>query len=81
MSSLTSSVYDRSIEITHQLLEDITAGYPRRDFAIRLWDGSIWGDAEHSRFTFVLKHPGTLRCMLLGASEKTLGEGLHLRRL
>ena len=74
MSNLTANVHDRSIEVTHQLLEDITAGYPRRDFAVRLWNGSIWGDAEHSRFTFVLKHPGALRCMLLGASEKTLGE-------
>ncbi|MGB8768481.1 MAG: cyclopropane-fatty-acyl-phospholipid synthase family protein [Candidatus Korobacteraceae bacterium] len=74
MPTLAASVTDRPIDISHQLLEAITADYPRRDFAVRLWDGSTWGNAEQPRFTLVLKHPGALRHMLLGASELTLGE-------
>jgi cyclopropane-fatty-acyl-phospholipid synthase len=74
MSILASSVRDRAVEISLQLLDSLTADYPRRDFAIRLWTGDTWGNADNPRFTLVLKHAGTLRRMLLGASQVTLGE-------
>lgn len=60
--------------ITTQLLEDLTSGYGRHDFAVRLWDGTTWGDNARPRFTLVLKHPGALRNMFTSPSELTLGE-------
>jgi cyclopropane-fatty-acyl-phospholipid synthase len=74
MSTLTTSVRDHSVELSLELLDSLAADYPRRDFAIRLWNGDTWGNCERPRFTFVLKHPGALRRMLLGANELTLGE-------
>jgi len=74
MSNAAATVNDRSLNIAHELIEDITAGYPRDDLAIRFWDGSSWGNTRGPRFTFVLKHPAALRRMLSGANELTLGE-------
>jgi len=75
MSTASASAHHESLEITHQLLDSLTADYPPRDFAVRLWNGELWGNTERPRFTMVLKHPGTLRRMLLGANQVTLGEG------
>ncbi|MGB8887845.1 MAG: cyclopropane-fatty-acyl-phospholipid synthase family protein [Candidatus Korobacteraceae bacterium] len=74
MSTLATSVHDHSVDISTQLLDAITADYPCRDFAVRFWNGEVWGNAEEPRFTFVLKHPGALRRMLLASNELTLGE-------
>ncbi len=74
MSTLASSVRDHAVEISLQLLDTLTADYPRRDIAIRLWNGDTWGNTGNPRFTLVLKHAGTLRRLLLGASELSLGE-------
>jgi len=74
MSTLATSVRDNSVDISLQLLDTLAADYPRHDFAVRLWSGEIWGNSLQPRFTLVLKHPGALRKMLLGASEVTLGE-------
>ncbi len=57
-----------------ELLEALLADYPRRDFQVRLWDGTTWGAEKQARFTIVLKHPGALRAMFLSPSELTLGE-------
>lgn len=42
-----------------------------RQFAVRLWDGSVEpaGAVEEAAFTLVLRHPGALRRMLLPPSE------------
>ena len=74
MSSVANSVSEQAVETSFDLLEAITADYTRRDFAVRLWDGEMWGNTASPRFTFVLKHPGSLRRMLLGANQVTLGE-------
>ncbi len=74
MSTLATSFHDHSVDISIQLLDTVTADYPRHDFAVRFWNGEVWGNAESSRFTLLLKHPGALRRMLLGANELTLGE-------
>ncbi len=74
MSTLATSVHDHSVDISTQLLDAIAADYPGRDFAVRFWNGETWGDTRKPRFTFLLKHPGALRRMLLGANELTLGE-------
>ncbi len=71
----TTAIHDHSVDISFELLDTLTADYPRRDFAVRLWNGETWGDTNQPRFTFALKRAGTLRRMLLGANQMTLGEG------
>jgi cyclopropane-fatty-acyl-phospholipid synthase len=60
--------------ISAELLETLLADYPRRDFQVRLWDGTTWGMEKQPRFTLVLKHPEALRAMFLPPSELKLGE-------
>ena len=60
--------------ISSELLEMLLADYPRRDFQVRLWDGTTWGAEKQPRFTLVVKHAGALRAMFLSPSELTLGE-------
>ena len=50
-----------------------------KSFAVRLWDGTLWGNTEQPRFTLVLNHPGALRAMFLSPSELTLGEAFIYR--
>ena len=75
MGLLTSSLpkphdAEHSIEFLNYLLAD----YPRRDFQIRLWDETTWGNSNGHAFTLVLNHPGTLRRMYESPSELGLGE-------
>jgi cyclopropane-fatty-acyl-phospholipid synthase len=58
------------VEFLDALLKD----YPKRDFQVRLWDGTTWGAQRQPRFTLVLKHAGALRAMFLPPSELSLGE-------
>lgn len=74
MSTVANSVRDRSAELSLQLIDCLVSDYPRRDFAVRLWNGDAWGNHVNPRFTLVLNHAGALRRMLLGANEVTLGE-------
>ncbi len=75
MSNLaTIAPHDPSVEITLELLDTALGDYPQRGFAIRLWSGDIWGNSQSPRFSLVLKHPGSLRRMILGASQLSLGE-------
>jgi cyclopropane-fatty-acyl-phospholipid synthase len=60
-------------QLSMEFLSNLLALYPKCDFQVRLWDGSIWG-TERPRFTLALKHPGALRQMFLSPSELTLGE-------
>ena len=62
------------VQISADFLDNLLAGYPQRDFEVRFWDESIWGFNQQPRFTLVLKHPGALREMFMGASELTLAE-------
>ena len=53
--------------------------YPSKDFAVRLWDGTIWSEnsqqsEQHPALTLVLSHPGSLLSMLLPPTEFILGE-------
>jgi len=67
---------NRAKEKTLAILERVFAGYPARDFAVRLWDGATWpgGGGSSLAFTLVLNHPGALRKMFLPPSELNLGE-------
>jgi cyclopropane-fatty-acyl-phospholipid synthase len=72
--SLKSLFGDVPARLGDGLLDKLFAGCPRRDFQIRLWDGSTWGAVEQPRFTLVLKHPEALRRMFLDPSELGIGE-------
>ncbi|HEY6270495.1 MAG TPA: cyclopropane-fatty-acyl-phospholipid synthase family protein [Terriglobales bacterium] len=74
MGLLTSSVFKQTpIQPGVELLAELLADYPTRNFQVRFWDGTTWG-SKQPRFTLVLKHPGALREMFLSPSELTLGE-------
>jgi len=57
-----------------EMLENLLADYPKRDFQVRLWDGFTWGTESHPRFVLALKNPRALRAMWLSPSELSLGE-------
>ena len=61
---------------TLAILDRVLAGHGRRDFALRLWDGTIVpaDPGEETNFTLVLNQPGALRRMLLPPNELALGE-------
>lgn len=67
---------DRWVELALTFWRDILADYHPRNFAIRLWDGTSLAaeEGQPTRFTFVLKGPGSLRRMFLPTNELTLGE-------
>jgi len=41
---------------------------------VRLWDGSLWPDAAPRPVTLVLNHPGALRAMFSGGTERAVAE-------
>jgi cyclopropane-fatty-acyl-phospholipid synthase len=67
----------RATIVTLEILDDLLGEYHPRDFATRLWDGTMVepDPDELARFTLVLNHPGTLRAILHEASDLALGEG------
>jgi cyclopropane-fatty-acyl-phospholipid synthase len=74
MSNVALSARDKSAEVSFEFLDTLLSDFPDRDFTVRLWNGEVWGNCDNPRFTMVLKHPGSLRRMLIGANELTLGE-------
>jgi cyclopropane-fatty-acyl-phospholipid synthase len=67
---------DRFARTTLRLLPILLGSYRPLDFAVRLWDGTIWGPGEGqpARFTLVLRRPGALRRMFLSPTEVSLGD-------
>jgi cyclopropane-fatty-acyl-phospholipid synthase len=63
MSVTQTQTADPAVQISSAFLRDLLAGYGPRDFVVRFWDGSTWeADAgQPTRFTWVLRHPGSLR--------------------
>ena len=63
-------------ERTLDILEEVFGEVANLDFAVQLWDGTLWPEEpeESPEFTLVLNHPGTLREMLLPLTELNLGE-------
>jgi cyclopropane-fatty-acyl-phospholipid synthase len=59
---------------TRNLLDEIFGPPASRSFGVRLWDGTEEGPPGAPPFTLVLRHPGSLRSMLLPPTELTLGE-------
>lgn len=71
---MVAAKYALLSRIDASILEQLLAAYPRRDFQIRLWDGTTWGTQEQPQFTLVLKRPEVLRAIFSDPSELTLGE-------
>ena len=75
MAALAKSPFGETPSlVSAEFLDALLADYPRRDFQVRLWDGTTCGTEREPRFTLVLKHPGALRAMFLSPSELSLGE-------
>jgi cyclopropane-fatty-acyl-phospholipid synthase len=75
MEALAKSLFGKTSSLADaEFLDALLAGYPERDFQVRLWDGTTWGAVQQARFTLVLQHPGALRAMCSRPSELTLGE-------
>jgi cyclopropane-fatty-acyl-phospholipid synthase len=60
--------------IRSSFVDTLLAGYPSRDFQVQFWDGILWGETIHPRFTLILKNPVALRALLQSPSELSLGE-------
>ena len=76
MADARIAVQDQYVPQTLDLLSAVFEAYPERDFAVRLWDGTIWekpGTTEH-RFTIALNHAAALRRMFFPPTERRLGE-------
>ena len=67
---------DTAVRKSLSFLDDLFAEHRPRDFAVRLWDGTLWGPepGQPARFTLVLEHPGALRSMFWPPGEISLSE-------
>ena len=78
MATPTIKTTEKAVQTTLSLLQDLLGSSPERNFAVRLWNGTLWrpepASEEPPRFTLVLQHPGALRKMFLPPNELTLGE-------
>jgi cyclopropane-fatty-acyl-phospholipid synthase len=65
-----------SAEIAGSLLRELLKDYHPRDFAVRLWDGSIWKaeTGDPARCTLVVRHPAALSALMGTGGEFSLGE-------
>ena len=65
-----------SVALVRSILGDLFGPPHQREFAIRLWDGTLETPAptNEPRYTLMLRRPGALRRMLLPPSELALGE-------
>ncbi len=65
---------EQAVVTSIRFLEQLTAEYHRRRFAVRLWDGTLWGQTQSPHFTLVLQRPSALKRIFLSQSELALGE-------
>jgi cyclopropane-fatty-acyl-phospholipid synthase len=71
-----SKAHDRAVQPSLSFLEGLLGDYHPRDFAVRLWEGTVWEPEPGwpARFTLVLNHPGALRGMFWPPGELALAE-------
>lgn len=65
---------EETVVTSIRFLEQLTADYHRHKFAVRLWDGTLWGDSQSPHFTLVIRRPSALKRIFLSSSELVLGE-------
>jgi cyclopropane-fatty-acyl-phospholipid synthase len=73
MSSTTSATH-AEIASSIAFLDELFAVAALSDISFRLWDDTVWPDDDPRAVTIVLKHPGALREMFIGGTEKKLIE-------
>jgi cyclopropane-fatty-acyl-phospholipid synthase len=66
---------DKLVTKSIRFLNEITEAYDGPAFAIRFWDGSIWGDASRARFSLTLRNPHALAELFVSRDEVSAGEG------
>lgn len=76
MSVMQIPTYDTTVQNSLDFLNEALSSVYPRDFAIRLWEGSVIPATEGhpTRFTLVIQHPGALRQMFSSPTELALGE-------
>jgi cyclopropane-fatty-acyl-phospholipid synthase len=65
---------DDLVQSNLRLLNELFIGQARRQIGVRLWDGTVWPDADPRPAAIVLKSPGALRSMFLPGNELALAE-------
>jgi cyclopropane-fatty-acyl-phospholipid synthase len=67
---------DSAVASSLAFLQELLHDYQPRDFAVRLWDGTLWEPTpgQTAKFTLVLRHPGALRRMFWRATHVGVGE-------
>ncbi len=68
------STADTAVELTLEILRQITAGVEIKSLHVRLWDGTYWPDESPKPATLVLNRPSALKEMLSGGSELAMAE-------
>lgn len=71
-----SNSTDKTVQLCVSLLERALHHYHPRDFAVRLWNGTVWGPerGHPARFTVAIRRPEVLRKMFLAPSQLSLAE-------
>ena len=67
---------DKTVQSCVSLLERALHQYHPREFAVRLWDGTVWGPGvgHPIRFTLTIRRPEVLRRMFFAPSQLSLAE-------
>lgn len=68
--------HDKAAEKASAILEDLLRGFPARDFAIELWDGTRFDPAAGSfcRFTWTINNPTPLQALFHSNRQVGLAE-------
>lgn len=76
MAETITDTRDRHSRTGLNILQTVLADCHPRNFAVRMWDGTVWGPEEGQRaiFTMVINRPGALRRMFWQASNLSIGE-------
>jgi cyclopropane-fatty-acyl-phospholipid synthase len=76
-SSVSDAQAERAKSITLALLDKLTPLHSRK-IGVRLWDDTLFPDAQERACTIVLKHPGSLRAMFATQDALSLAESYLL---
>ena len=73
---MTDAAPDPVVASSLAFLRNLLRDFHPRDFAVRFWDGTVWGaeKGQPTLYTLILSHPGALRKMFLRRSERALGD-------
>jgi cyclopropane-fatty-acyl-phospholipid synthase len=69
--------HERNVAHAWAVVRELLRDYPRREFAVELWDGTRWEPepGNFCRFAWHIRNAGALRGMLRSERQVALGEG------